>query len=54
MWLSRAQQLLEEQQKNPKRDGIEDSIDLSTNTNTHGQGMNLQLLYCASINLKTS
>ena len=52
MWLSRAQQLLEEQQKNLKRDGIEDSIDLSTNTNTHGQGMNLQLLYCASINLK--
>ena len=40
MWLSRAQQLLEEQQKNLKRDGIEDSMDLSTNTNTHGQRMN--------------
>ena len=41
MWLSRAQQLLEQQQKNLKRDGIavEDSIDLSTNANTHGKGI---------------
>ena len=41
MWLSRAQQLLEQQKKNLERDGIAvgDSIDLSTNASTHGQGM---------------